>query len=69
MVRPGFSGTVLELLEGYWLGGGAGAGLYSSWPRVTGTTRANSSTVHLPSLEMVFTTSGSFCKDTNPSLT
>ena len=41
----------------------------SSKPKVTGTTRTNSSTVHRPFLLMDFTGSGSLSKVTNPSVT
>ena len=56
-------------LSGYALGGGAGAGLYSSTPMVAGNTPANSSTVHRLSFRIVFIGSGSFSNVTSPPVT
>ena len=68
--NPGSYGSIsVATLGPYYLGGWTGAGLNSSTPMVAGNTRASSSTVHVPSLWMVLTGSGSFIKLTNPSVT
>ena len=56
-------------VQTYTLGGGAGAGLYSSKPIVAGKTLIISSTVHRLSFWMVLIGSGSFNSVTSPSVT